>query len=135
MPPTRASFHGKRYATLSGRTVPGNILIIREILRILKLSRFMRKGDWCSKKATRRSKIDAPGRRARVHSTTPTPRFAICSFYAPRSLGSSLSRTASPRRFEANTTKLMAVPGKRTIHGAFWANSAAETESILPHEG
>src|SRR5215468_6699396 len=31
----------------------------------LKVSRFMRKGDWCSKKATRRSKIDAPGRRAR----------------------------------------------------------------------
>ena len=62
-------------------------------------------------------------------------RLLRCAYYAPRNLGSSLSRTASPKRFEAKTTRLIAVPGKRTSHGAFWANSAAETESILPHDG
>src|SRR5206468_10385858 len=46
-------------------------------------------------------------------------RYGRCALYTPRSLGSSLSWTASPRRFDAKTTRLMAVPGKRTIHGAF----------------
>ena len=32
-------------------------------------------------------------------------------FYAPRSFGSSLSRMASPSRFDAKTTRLMALPG------------------------
>src|SRR6185295_14023873 len=55
--------------------------------------------------------------------------------YAPRRRGSSLSRRASPKRLEPNTARLMARPGKSTRCGAFWAYSAAETESIRPHDG
>ncbi len=52
-----------------------------------------------------------------------------------RRRGSRKSRKASPSRLLANTTRLIASPGKITTHGAFWANSAAETESIRPQEG
>src|SRR5262245_61045340 len=55
--------------------------------------------------------------------------------YLPRSRGSSVSRRASPSRFEPKTARLMAMPGKSTSQGAFWANSAAETDSIRPHDG
>src|SRR5947209_5800575 len=50
--------------------------------------------------------------------------------HAPRRRGSSVSRRASPSRFDPNTAKLMAIPGTRTRCGAFCAYSAADTESI-----
>src|SRR5437763_680754 len=57
------------------------------------------------------------------------------SRHAPRRRGSRTSRRASPRRFEPNTARLIATPGKSTRCGAFCAYSVAETESIRPHEG
>src|SRR6185503_13033620 len=50
--------------------------------------------------------------------------------YAPRRRGSSVSRRASPSRFEPNTASEMATPGNSTRCGAFCAYSAAETESM-----
>ncbi len=44
-------------------------------------------------------------------------------------------RRASPSRLVPKTARLMAAPGKRTSHGAFWAYSDAETDSIRPQEG
>src|SRR5437762_1923793 len=55
--------------------------------------------------------------------------------HAPRSRGSRTSRRASPSRFEPNTARLIAIPGKSTRWGAFCAYSAAETESMRPHDG
>src|SRR5262249_16685248 len=52
-----------------------------------------------------------------------------------RCRGSRMSRKASPRRFVPNTTKLMARPGKITNQGAVRTYSAADSDSILPHEG
>src|SRR5207247_9168328 len=75
---------------------------------------------------------------------TPVPRrnftlahsFAGASrCHAPRSRGSRTSRSASPSRFEPNTARLIALPGKSTRWGAFCAYSAAETESIRAHDG
>src|SRR5262249_16689037 len=37
------------------------------------------------------------------------------------SLGSRVSRRESPKRLKPNTARLMAMPGKRAIHGAFSA--------------
>src|SRR5438874_10520306 len=50
-----------------------------------------------------------------------------------RSLGSSASRSESPKRLNANTERLMARPGKMAIHGAVSANSTAAPRSIRPH--
>src|SRR5439155_25651615 len=55
--------------------------------------------------------------------------------YAPRSLGSRVSRSASPSRFDPNTARLIVMPGKRTSQGAFRAYSAADTESMRPQDG
>jgi hypothetical protein len=35
----------------------------------------------------------------------------------------------------AEAARLMAMPGNSTRWGAFWAYSAAETESMRPHDG
>src|SRR5438034_258703 len=70
--------------------------------------------------ASSRSLISSPGASAR---------------HAPRSRGSRTSRRASPSRFEPNTARLIAIPGKSTRWGAFCAYSAAETESMRPHDG
>src|ERR671926_380647 len=49
--------------------------------------------------------------------------------------GSRMSRRASPRRFVPNTTRLIARPGKITSQGAVRTYSAADSESMRPHEG
>src|SRR2546426_666629 len=54
---------------------------------------------------------------------------------APRRRGSSVSRSASPSKFEPKTARLIATPGNSTRCGAFCAYSAAETDSIRPQEG
>src|SRR6266849_3581283 len=51
------------------------------------------------------------------------------------SRGSRMSRSASPNRLVPKTTRLMAMPGKTTSHGAVRTYSAADSESIRPHEG
>src|SRR6185369_7346107 len=55
--------------------------------------------------------------------------------HAPRRRGSSVSRSASPNRLDPNTARLIARPGYSTRCGAFCAYSAAETESMRPHDG
>src|SRR6185437_2920936 len=52
-----------------------------------------------------------------------------------RSLGSSRSRNASPRRLVPNTTRLMAMPGNTTSQGAVRTYSAADSDSMRPQEG
>src|SRR5205823_12499273 len=49
--------------------------------------------------------------------------------------GSRMSRSASPRRLVPNTASEIAAPGKITSHGATRTYSAADSESIRPHEG
>src|SRR2546425_1275231 len=66
---------------------------------------------------------------------TGQPAQVVGHDYLPRSRGSSVSRSASPSRFDPKTARLMAMPGKSTSQGAFWANSAADTESMRPHDG
>src|SRR5436309_12673106 len=53
----------------------------------------------------------------------------------PRSFGSSASRRESPKRLKPNTPRLIAMPGKSAIQGAFSAYDGAEPESISPHDG
>src|SRR5262245_57781012 len=53
----------------------------------------------------------------------------------PRSLGSSASRSESPKRLKPNTPRLIAMPGNSAIHGAFSAYEGAEPESISPQDG
>src|SRR5205085_3228050 len=49
--------------------------------------------------------------------------------------GSRMSRSASPSRLVPNTASEIATPGKITSHGATRTYSAADSESIRPHEG
>src|SRR5437764_8327604 len=49
--------------------------------------------------------------------------------------GSRMSRSASPKRFVPNTASEIATPGKITSHGATRTYSAADSDSIRPHEG
>src|SRR5207237_9572300 len=49
--------------------------------------------------------------------------------------GSRMSRSASPSRFVPNTASEIATPGKITSHGATRTYSAADSDSIRPHEG
>ena len=46
---------------------------------------------------------------------------AVRLAHRPRSLGSSASRSESPKRLKPNTPRLIAMPGKTAIHGAFSA--------------
>ncbi len=46
-----------------------------------------------------------------------------------------MSRNASPSRFVPNTVRLMATPGKITSHGAVRTYSAADSDSMRPHDG
>jgi hypothetical protein len=46
-----------------------------------------------------------------------------------------MSRSASPNKFVPNTARLMASPGKITSQGAVRTYSAADSESIRPHDG
>src|SRR5881392_2374201 len=55
--------------------------------------------------------------------------------HQPRCLGSRMSRSASPNRLVPNTAKLMATPGKITSHGAIRTYSAADSDSMRPHDG
>ena len=52
-----------------------------------------------------------------------------------RRRGSKMSRSASPNKFVPNTARLMASPGKITSQGAVRTYSAADSESIRPHDG
>src|SRR6266851_4254667 len=52
-----------------------------------------------------------------------------------RSFGSSASRSESPKRLKPNTPRLIAMPGKMGIQGAFSAYDSAEPESMSPHDG
>src|SRR5882672_5721063 len=52
-----------------------------------------------------------------------------------RSLGSRMSRNASPSRLVPNTARLIATPGKITSHGAVRTYSAADSDSIRPQDG
>ena len=52
-----------------------------------------------------------------------------------RCLGSRMSRRASPNRLVPNTVMLMATPGKITSHGAVRTYSAADSDSMRPHDG
>src|SRR5436305_192 len=55
--------------------------------------------------------------------------------HQPRCLGSRMSRSASPNRLVPNTARLMATPGKITSHGAVRTYSAADSDSMRPHDG
>src|SRR5205823_1431900 len=50
-----------------------------------------------------------------------------------RSLGSSASRSESPKRLKAKTARLMASPGKMAIQGADSAKSTAAPRNMSPH--
>src|SRR6266542_3696067 len=63
------------------------------------------------------------------------PRSRRLGLHQWRSLGSSRSRSASPSKLVPNTTRLMAMPGKITSQGAVRTYSAADSDSILPHDG
>ena len=89
-----------------------------------------RRAQGRSAAARRRARSSATARGTRGDSST-----VIGRGHAPRRRGSSVSRSASPRRFEPNTARLIATPGNSTRCGAFCAYSAAETESMRPHDG
>ena len=55
--------------------------------------------------------------------------------HQPRCLGSRMSRSASPNRLVPNTARLIATPGKITSHGAVRTYSAADSDSMRPHDG
>src|SRR5436305_15091693 len=55
--------------------------------------------------------------------------------HQPRCRGSRMSRRASPNRLAPNTARLMAMPGKITSQGAVRTYSAADSESMRPHDG
>ena len=55
--------------------------------------------------------------------------------HQPRCLGSRMSRSASPNRLVPNTARLIAMPGKITSHGAMRTYSAADSDSMRPHDG
>src|ERR1039458_7629171 len=46
-----------------------------------------------------------------------------------------MSRSASPNRLVPNTARLMAAPGKITSQGAVRTYSAADSDSMRPHDG
>src|SRR5215207_10121417 len=52
-----------------------------------------------------------------------------------RCLGSRMSRRALSSKVTANTVMLMATPGKMTSHGAVRTYSAADSDSMRPHDG
>src|SRR5262249_40677864 len=52
-----------------------------------------------------------------------------------RRRGSRMSRSASPSRLVPNTARLMATPGKITSQGAVRTYSAADSDSMRPHDG
>src|SRR5205807_2133276 len=58
-----------------------------------------------------------------------------CVTHQPRCLGSRMSRSASPNKLVPNTARLIAIPGKITSHGATRTYSAADSDSIRPHDG
>src|SRR3984893_8717748 len=62
-------------------------------------------------------------------------RFRLRLAHQPRCLGSRMSRSASPNRLVPNTARLIAIPGKITSHGAVRTYSAADSESMRPHDG
>src|SRR6201999_164481 len=61
--------------------------------------------------------------------------FSRLRAHQPRCLGSRMSRKASPNRLVPNTARLIATPGKITSHGAVRTYSAADSDSIRPHDG
>src|SRR6202035_1065744 len=61
--------------------------------------------------------------------------FELRFAHQPRCLGSSMSRSASPNRLVPNTARLTASPGKITSHGATRTYSAADSDSMRPHDG
>src|ERR1019366_5892081 len=62
-------------------------------------------------------------------------RLRLCFAHQPRCLGSRMSRSASPNRLVPNTARLIAIPGKMTSHGAVRTYSAADSDSMRPHDG
>src|SRR6202035_2558066 len=61
--------------------------------------------------------------------------FRLCFAHQPRCLGSRMSRSASPNRLVPNTARLIAMPGKITSQGAVRTYSAADSDSMRPHDG